>query len=143
MPELPDVAQFQAYFNDHALGQTVAGTHIVDPRILADTTAQRLGQVLKGHRLVGCHRHGKHLFAEVSGGEPWLLLHFGMTGNLAVHEDGDEPPRFTRARFDFENGNTSPSSVSECWARSASRRPRQPPSRSWNWDRTPWTRTST
>ena len=35
-------------------------------------------------------------------GEIWLHIHFGMSGDLAYYSD--EPPRFARLIFDFENG---------------------------------------
>lgn len=105
MPELPDVAQFQQYFNDYAVGQSIAGVHVADPRILDATSPQGLGRCLKGRRFTGTGRHGKYLFADVDQGHCWLVLHFGMTGNLAACKGEETRPRFTRAWFDFQNGD--------------------------------------
>jgi formamidopyrimidine-DNA glycosylase len=96
MPELPEVEMFKRYFERHALGQTVTGVRILDARIAG---TRKLSE-LAGRSFRGARRHGKHLF--VDAGDAWLHIHFGMSGDLAYYSD--EPPRFARLIFDFQNG---------------------------------------
>jgi len=96
MPELPEVEMFRKYFERHALGQTIARVRVLDARIVG---TRKLG-TLAGRRFGSARRHGKHLF--VDAGDFWLHMHFGMTGDLAYYTD--EPPRFARVIFDFDNG---------------------------------------
>jgi|SRR5436190_3211480 len=96
MPELPEVEMFKNYVERHALGQTVARVRVLDARIVG---TRRLGS-LAGRTFRSARRHGKHLF--VDAGDVWLHMHFGMTGDLAYYDD--EPPRFARVIFDFNNG---------------------------------------
>lgn len=101
MPELPDVALFQRYLDRTSLHRPVAKTSVSDERILEEVTPQKLSRRLKGCDLHDTHRHGKHLFVQ-AGDHGWLVLHFGMTGDLD-HGRG-EPPDYTRLLLDFEDG---------------------------------------
>src|SRR5438270_6598972 len=96
MPELPEVEMYKRYFERHALGQTVTRVRVLDARIAG---TRKLSQ-LTGRSFRSARRHGKHLF--VDAGELWLHIHFGMSGDLAYFTD--EPPRFARLIFDFDNG---------------------------------------
>jgi formamidopyrimidine-DNA glycosylase len=100
MPELPEVEIFSRYFAQHALGQRIAKVRVLDERILGDIRAAPFTRALRGRVFAGVRRHGKHLFADA--GDIWLHLHFGMSGDLAYYDD--EPPRFARVIFDFDNG---------------------------------------
>lgn len=111
MPELPDVVQLKRYFDATSLHQEIAGSHVADERILENVTARQLSPRLKGSAFAAAHRHGKFLFAELSRGG-YLVLHFGMTGELHYYKDGDEP-RFTRLLVDFDNGRH----LAVCWQR--------------------------
>jgi len=87
---------YARYFARHALGQTIVRIRVLDTRILGTRSLKPLA----GNAFHRVHRHGKHLFADA--GDGWLRLHFGMTGDLAYFRD--DPPRFARVIFDFENG---------------------------------------
>ena len=97
MPELPEVEMFKEYFERHALGQTIARVRVLDARI----AGTRKLDTLSGHSFRSARRHGKHLF--VDAGDVWLHMHFGMTGDLAYFTE--DPPRFARVIFDFDNGS--------------------------------------
>jgi formamidopyrimidine-DNA glycosylase len=101
MPELPEVELYGRYFAAHALRQRIGRVRVLDPRIL-DVPKAKLVRTLTGARFHAVRRHGKHLFARAD--EAWLHLHFGMTGDLAYYRDGEQPPRFARVIFDFEDG---------------------------------------
>jgi formamidopyrimidine-DNA glycosylase len=100
MPELPEVETYTRYFAKHALDQKIARVHVRDERILGVIRRDAFVRKLKGRSFASVRRHGKHLFADAKG--VWLHLHFGMTGDLSYYRD--EPPRFARVIFDFDNG---------------------------------------
>lgn len=100
MPELPEVETYTRYFAKHALEQKIARVDVRDERILGAIRRDAFVRKLKGRKFTQVRRHGKHLFADAKG--VWLHLHFGMTGDLAYYRD--EPPRFARVIFDFDNG---------------------------------------
>ncbi|MFP4502571.1 MAG: Fpg/Nei family DNA glycosylase [Candidatus Hydrogenedentota bacterium] len=105
MPELPDVAVFQHYIEQHALNRTIARVTVNDDRLLRKgTTPQSLGQHLTGNRLTKTHRHGKYLLVKLSN-DHWLVLHFGMTGEPQCYPHGGEPPDYTRVAIFFEKGD--------------------------------------
>ncbi|MBD3336237.1 MAG: DNA-(apurinic or apyrimidinic site) lyase, partial [Candidatus Eisenbacteria bacterium] len=81
MPELPDVAGFKRYIDSNALHKTIRGIDVSDRRILHEVSQQTLSRRLKGSALIGTDRHGKYLFGATDKGG-WLILHFGMTGDL-------------------------------------------------------------
>ena len=100
MPELPEVEGYTRYFARHALDQKIVRVDVLDERILGAIRREKLARALKGKSFRAVRRHGKHLFADAGG--VWLHLHFGMSGDLAYYRD--EPPRFARVIFDFDNG---------------------------------------
>jgi formamidopyrimidine-DNA glycosylase len=79
---------------------------------------QALAVALTGRTLLAARRKGKHLWCELDGGSPALLLHFGMTGGIVVRGVGaahyksfvlDEsswPPRFWKLVLDLEGGGS-------------------------------------
>jgi formamidopyrimidine-DNA glycosylase len=89
VPELPDVAVFQQYLDSTALHQQIVRVEVGGRRILREVPARKLDRTLRGHCLDSTHRHGKYLFARISEGAGWLVLHFGMTGSLGYFE-GEE-----------------------------------------------------
>lgn len=104
MPELPDVEYLRRYLDATSLHVVIDALEVTEPRILQDTTADRLANVLEGAELSGTRRHGKWVFVELAGADPWWTLHFGMTGDLSYAKDGDSAPRHTRIRVRFEDG---------------------------------------
>ena len=102
MPELPDVARFKQYLDSTALHQTIIKTHVADQRVLRDISPQHLGWRLKDSCLEETVRHGKFLFARASQGG-WLVLHFGMTGELRYYKSTSAAPDFERVVLIFDN----------------------------------------
>lgn len=100
MPELPEVEIYARYFARHALRQRIARVRVLDDRILGAVRKEAFARALRGGAFTRIRRHGKHLFADAGG--TWLHLHFGMTGDLSYYRD--DPPRFARVVFDFDNG---------------------------------------
>lgn len=102
MPELPEVETYTRYFEKHALHRRIARIVVKDERILA-TRRERLTRALRRRSFERVQRHGKHLFAD--GGNGWLHLHFGMSGDLLWYRRPGDEPRFARVVFDFADGS--------------------------------------
>ena len=102
MPELPDVERLKRYVDATALHHHVTHTHFDAPDLLTGTSASTLRRHLTGHRLDATRRHGKYLFVELDDGS-FLLLHFGMSGDLRYFKRGDAPGH-THLLLDFDNG---------------------------------------
>lgn len=104
MPELPEVEQYRRYFERHAVGRTISGVTVLDQGVLAPkTTPASLQAAAKGRKFESVERHGKNLFAALSGNGV-IRFHFGMTGDLAFFKDRSKTPRFARVIFDFRGG---------------------------------------
>ncbi len=119
MPELPEVNTYQKYFDAAALGQRIAQVDISDDYIIkqvgdvsGNTTAAtsesgrlgaRFAERLVGTTIVGSHRRGKYLFADLDNGHA-LLLHFGMTGDLKLYTEPEDRPRYERFALVFNDG---------------------------------------
>lgn len=105
MPELPDLAAFGHYLQSTALHQRIAATRVLEPDMLGTVSPALLARRLKRRRLTGVSRTGKYLFVRSDGGG-WLVLHFGMTGELKYHKPArrDDLHRHCRLALDFRNG---------------------------------------
>lgn len=112
MPELPDVEVYRRYLDATALHSPVTGVEVPSPGVLRGTTPQGLGRALKGRPFEATRRHGKYLFVQLGDsdgdgdGDSYLVLHFGMTGELAYAGDGGPPPEYTACRFCFDDGGS-------------------------------------
>jgi formamidopyrimidine-DNA glycosylase len=103
MPELPDVASYKGYLDSTSLHKRIKKTSITDERILEGVSRQKVARRLKGSELESTCRHGKYLFVELEK-DGWLVLHFGMTGDLGYYGEGSDRPEHARLILDFENG---------------------------------------
>ncbi len=102
MPELPDVEGFRKFVDATSLHQTISRVTIADERLLKGVTPNKLRGHLEGARFTGNARHGKYLFTSISRGGA-LVVHFGMTGDLAYGDDSEDPPDYSRVTIEFEN----------------------------------------
>lgn len=103
MPELPDVEVYRRRLAATGLHRRIKRVRVPDPTVLRDVTAQRLGTALKGRELVGSARRGKHLFADTTG-RATLVMHFGMTGLLEVHDRVEAPDPHERMALELTDG---------------------------------------
>ncbi len=94
MPELPEVEAARQRLLRTATGRRItAVTSVPDTLVFADPP-DRLARALRGRRIEGLGRRGKHLWLELDR-RPWLLVHFGMTGSFEAAPDGaPRPPGF-------------------------------------------------
>jgi formamidopyrimidine-DNA glycosylase len=97
MPELPDVAGFEAVLATHAAGHRIERVDVADAGVLRGITARQLDDGLRGRRIARSKRHGKWLIAHTDG--PTVLLHFGMTGSLHWLGSGAARDRHDRVIF--------------------------------------------
>lgn len=112
MPELPDVETMRRYLQATSLHQQIdavlfqdADYLLSDDPNLEPGVIRRLKKELTGRCFASTHRHGKWLFAALTGGEErFLVLHFGMTGGLKYFRDMADEPEYDRMRLDFVNG---------------------------------------
>ncbi|HKL63450.1 MAG TPA: DNA-formamidopyrimidine glycosylase family protein [Woeseiaceae bacterium] len=106
MPELPDVEVYRRYIDATSLHSPVAGVEVPSPGVLRGTTPQGLGRALRGRPFEETRRHGKYLFVQLGDDGGYLVLHFGMTGELAYAVDAGPPPEYTACRFRFDHGGS-------------------------------------
>jgi formamidopyrimidine-DNA glycosylase len=104
MPELPDVAGFQEYLEANVVGKTIDHTSVKDDRILEGVSSHELYPRLKDHSIQSIQRHGKFLFVGLSSGG-YLVLHFGMTGEVKAFRNGDDQPSHTRLLLAFKDAS--------------------------------------
>jgi formamidopyrimidine-DNA glycosylase len=103
MPELPDVETFRRYVDATSLHQRITGVDLDATRMLQGARADEIRAALTGGRFEETARRGKFLFVRVDA-QPWLVLHFGMTGFLTYFKADGAGPSHTRLLVDFDNG---------------------------------------
>jgi formamidopyrimidine-DNA glycosylase len=102
MPELAEVEAFKNYFNSTALNQRISEVIIYDTRIL-NTDADNFKKALIGNKFNSAIRYGKYLFASLN--PLFVMLHFGMTGDLKYFHFKENLPPYSKVVFVFENDN--------------------------------------
>ena len=100
MPELPEVETFKRYLDDTSLKQEVKDIKVIDTRIL-NVDFSVLRKALINKNFESSIRHGKYLF--ISLNPKFLVLHFGMTGDLEYYSKKDDDPKFSKVIFSFKN----------------------------------------
>ena len=128
MPELPEVESVRIGVHEWTAGATITGAEVLDPRILGTTSQRRIDasavdgfiSAVTGRRIIGAERRGKFMWltlgegpgfgqrAELASPELSLLVHLGMSGQLRVHDAGDEIHRHTRAILRLERDSENP-----------------------------------
>jgi len=105
MPELPEVEVVRLGLVDHVVGRTIRDVRVLHERAVrrhaggADDFAARL----RGRRVEGAHRRGKFLWMSLDDGSA-VLAHLGMSGQMLVRSDADEPTHL-RIAFDLDDDN--------------------------------------
>lgn len=101
MPELPDVEIFRRYAEKYALNKEITGIEYKDDSML-ESGKSKITRSLKGEPFVGTRRLGKYLFLK-SKSKNWLVLHFGMTGQLKYFDNSSQEPEYSRFIIQFDN----------------------------------------
>lgn len=102
MPELPEVEMYKRYFELTSLNKSIKNVVVKSNQILENISAEDLRKKLISKKFLCCQRYGKYLFTNVSG-EFWIVLHFGMTGDLKYFENLADDSRHDRFLIGFEN----------------------------------------
>ena len=102
MPELPEVETFKRYFDDTSLKQLIKKIIVTDNRILKIDKSYLIESV-KGKKFESSTRHGKYLFVFLN--PRYLVMHFGMTGDLAYYDRKNDNPKFSKVIFQFNNAD--------------------------------------
>ncbi|MFX1328135.1 MAG: Fpg/Nei family DNA glycosylase [Promethearchaeota archaeon] len=100
MPELPEVETFKRYLDKTSLNQIIKTISVIDNRIL-NIDESYLKKVVLGNKFDSSIRHGKYLLVNI--GQRYLLMHFGMTGDLEYYNKKDDEPKFSKVIFHFNN----------------------------------------
>jgi formamidopyrimidine-DNA glycosylase len=101
-PELPEVETFKRYVDSYTLNQQIKQVIVRDRRILM-VAEKEFKKSLLGKRFLSTKRHGKYLFIKVNS--LFLILHFGMSGEVVYYDGLEEEPLHSRILFEFTNGN--------------------------------------
>jgi formamidopyrimidine-DNA glycosylase len=102
LPELPDVQVLKQYLDASSLYQQIEAVEIHSQQMLQGVDARQLEERLQSRTFTGTRRYGKYLFVELDDGA-WLVLHFGMTGDLKYYKDADKEPDYDQILFHFAN----------------------------------------
>lgn len=101
MPELPEVETFKRYLDKTSLKQVIKGIKVIDTRIL-NTDQFYLKDSVLNKQFESSIRHGKYLFAYLK--PKYLVMHFGMSGDLEYYNKKDKEPKYSKVIFHFQNG---------------------------------------
>ncbi|MFX1390626.1 MAG: Fpg/Nei family DNA glycosylase [Promethearchaeota archaeon] len=101
MPELPEVETFKRYLDRTSKNQIIKSIKIKDIRVL-NVDKSILEELVINNKFESSTRHGKYLLVKIGNG--YLILHFGMTGDLKYYNRGEEEPKYSKVIFRFENG---------------------------------------
>lgn len=104
MPELPDVETFKRTVADRCRGRTIDHASVSDAGILEGISAKEFDRRLKGEQVRSAHRHGKHLFLELSGAGV-VAMHFGTNGFPQIVQEPATDPPYTRLVLVFAAGD--------------------------------------
>lgn len=104
MPELPEVASFQHYFENTSLDKRISEVHFHRQKILKGTSPKSFAEKLEGRSFIETYRRGKYFFPRLDSGD-YILIHFGMTGDFLYYKNDEDPPPYERMYFEFSNGH--------------------------------------
>lgn len=104
MPELPDVEGFRRRFERLAKGRSIARATVDARGRMLMAPGRAIEAALRGRRIGETARIGKWMFARAAK-DAWLVLHFGMTGDIEAIEADDDAPRYARLTLTFADGS--------------------------------------
>ncbi len=106
MPELPLVEKARKEAVRRVKGRRIVAARAVrDPLMMPGLAPARVVRALRGATVTGAGRRGKYIWLELDR-RPWLLMHFGMTGELVYRRTGQPPPRHWRVDLDLDHGTS-------------------------------------
>src|SRR5687768_8823080 len=101
MPELPEVELVARSLDRLVRGQRILAAELLRPRLAPDSTPEGFASALRGARVEGVTRRGKHILFKFEGSRV-LLVHLRMTGRFLLLPSERELPKHTHAVFHLE-----------------------------------------
>lgn len=102
MPELPEVERAARQIRRAALGKEIQAVRAIHPSLRKKFKPAQ-ARAVKGKRIAGIERRGKHQLLLLDGGDT-LVVHFRMNGDWEVGTTKDELHRFARAVIELADG---------------------------------------
>jgi formamidopyrimidine-DNA glycosylase len=103
MPELPEVENRLQYLRRNALGRRIIRVTVTAPGMIKQPAARSFARRLQNRQMIEAFRRGKYLVVALDSG--FLVLHFGMGGDLFMHRSKQDAPAMTRIDFILDDGN--------------------------------------
>src|ERR1044072_5351702 len=103
MPELPEVENRLLYLRRTALGARVKRVVVTAPGMIKTSGARSFALNLAERSFVDAYRRGKYPNVALDNGR-WLILHFGMGGDLVFYNSAEDKPEYTSIEVIFESG---------------------------------------
>ncbi|MFX0023736.1 MAG: Fpg/Nei family DNA glycosylase [Candidatus Hermodarchaeota archaeon] len=100
MPELPEVETFKKYLDNTSINQVIKSVEVIDNRVL-NVDESDLKRLVTNNQFKSSTRHGKYLLITLKQG--YLIMHFGMTGDLEYYNNEEEDPKYSKVIFRFTN----------------------------------------
>jgi len=100
MPELPEVETFKRYLDKTSLNQIIKNITVIDHRVL-NIDEESLKKLIINNKFESSIRHGKYLLINI--GKNYLIMHFGMTGDLEYYNKKEDEPKYSKVIFHFNN----------------------------------------
>ncbi len=102
MPELPEVERAARRLGRVAMGKTIATAKAIHPALRRKLSPVQ-SRALKGKRIEGIERRGKHQLLHLDNGDT-LVVHFRMNGDWEIGTTDEALDRFARAVIDLTDG---------------------------------------
>ncbi|HHW13751.1 MAG TPA: DNA-formamidopyrimidine glycosylase, partial [Firmicutes bacterium] len=103
MPELPEVETVRRSLLPKLVGHRIEDVKIRWPRAVRYPDPETFAARLRGRRVEGLERRGKHLLVKLSEGLT-LVVHLRMTGRLLYRSATDEPDPHLTVLFLLDGG---------------------------------------
>ncbi len=103
MPELPEVETVKNEISPHIIGKHIKQVKLLWEGIVRQPTAAEFKSRVAGRKIKDIVRRGKYLLLHLNGADT-LIIHMKMSGSLLLGKSGDEPPKYTRAVIEMEDG---------------------------------------
>jgi len=100
MPELPEVETFKRYLDKTSLNQIIKNITVIDHRVL-NIDEESLEKLVINNKFESSIRYGKYLLINI--GKKYLIMHFGMTGDLEYYNKKEDEPKYSKVIFHFNN----------------------------------------
>jgi formamidopyrimidine-DNA glycosylase len=106
MPELPEVETIARGLHQRLAGDRIDEVWIGDKSNLLKSPAAEIAAVLRGARITGFRRVGKHIVGDLEAkkGQAQWVIHLGMTGHCIVCEPEAEHAKHTHLIATLESG---------------------------------------